>query len=1145
MFLSNGQLVYSPSDLTGYMSSHFATWMDRLSLEQPHISQQKDKPDPLMQALAKKGLALEDVQEEKFIQQGKTLIKITGNSDTDKFLKTKESMQSGIDIIAQARLEMGQFRGYADFLVKVPHNDNDTPSHLGDWHYEAWDSKLANSVKASFIVQLCSYSQMLESMQGILPKHITVVLGNSSQSRYSVKDYYSYYSKLLSSFINAQENFNPNHRPDPSASKNWENWSDVAKQILLEQDHLSQVADISKSQIKKLNHAAINTLEQLSITDKEHIPGIHPEILQKRIAQAKIQHTSLGLEIPKFEILKPEQGKKVGLALLPPSSPLDVFFDIEGYPLDVGGLEYLWGNTYFDNHGHRQFKDFWAHNNEQEKQCFKDFIDWVYQRWIEDPSMHIYHYANYEIAACQKLMGRYGVCEDELDQLLRNNVFVDLYKLVKGGLLLGAPSYSIKNVELLYRPKRQTEVTNGGESIIVYEQWRELNKQGLEGDNYKTSDILRQIRDYNIDDCDSTQELVDWLRAQQQLHNITYVGNMEINEPIVSEEITQRTQLRDRLLLQSTTERKTDPQRADITETLAYCLEFHRRESKPTFWRLFERLGLSHIELSDDLQCLANCHRTQRESFKHKPRARKLAYEYNFDPAQEFNGAQGNFYLLGVEDEDGKSTKVTYVKEESDLASGRVVVQHSEEPPEIITLVPDEYIQAYPIPQAIDQIARDYENDPEKVEHSAILDFLARSRPKIKNHTGPIAPSNIPDERFQQITKAVINLDNSYLTIQGPPGAGKTFNGKKIIAQLLKNGARVGVASNSHKAINNLVIGTAKYCVKNQIDAKIACTKDNDLNLEECGVSILKNDKLADFIQPACVVGTTAWGFARDDMADQLDYLFIDEAGQVAIANLIAMSRSAKNLILMGDQMQLGQPSQVSHPVESGLSVLDYLLKDTPTIPNDMGVFLGTTFRMHSKVNQFISKYIYDEKLISHPDNDLRVVDVPPNYKGPLNKNAGIIFVPVIHEGNSQASDEEVEEIKQLANTLLGRTFHPGKDEMPTRSIGWDDILFVAPYNHQVNKLQTALGPQAKVGSVDKFQGQEAPIVILSMCASNASESPRGINFLLNKNRLNVALSRAQSLAIVVGNPNLSQIYVDSIEQLKSLNLFDSLTLHF
>ena len=208
-----------------------------------------------------------------------------------------------------------------------------------------------------------------------------------------------------------------------------------------------------------------------------------------------------------------------------------------------------------------------------------------------------------------------------------------------------------------------------------------------------------------------------------------------------------------------------------------------------------------------------------------------------------------------------------------------------------------------------------------------------------------------------------------------------------------------------------------------------------------------------------------------------------------------------------------------------------------------MGVFLGTTFRMHSKVNQFISKYIYDGKLLSHPDNDLRVIDVPPKYKGPLNKNAGIIFVPVIHEGNSQASDEEAEEIKQLTNTLLGRTFHTGKDENPTRSIGWEDILFVAPYNHQVNKLQTALGSQAKVGTVDKFQGQEAPIVILSMCASNASDSPRGINFLLNKNRLNVAISRAQSLAIVVGNPNLSEIYVNSIDQLKLLNLFNSLTL--
>ncbi|CZI16345.1 putative DNA helicase [Legionella pneumophila] len=256
----------------------------------------------------------------------------------------------------------------------------------------------------------------------------------------------------------------------------------------------------------------------------------------------------------------------------------------------------------------------------------------------------------------------------------------------------------------------------------------------------------------------------------------------------------------------------------------------------------------------------------------------------------------------------------------------------------------------------------------------------------------------------------------------------------------------------------------------------------------------------------------------------------------MSVANLIAMSRATKNIILMGDQMQLGQPSQGSHPEESGASILDYLLHTTPTIPENMGVFLGTTYRMHSAVNQFISDAIYEGKLESAVENDKQRIVVSESYQGILNKEAGIIAVPVMHEGNTQASDEEVEQIALLTQALIGRTFidKDGKE----RLIDWQDILYVAPYNHQVNKLRQALGGQAKVGSVDKFQGQEAPIVFLSMCASSGNESPRGIDFLFNKNRMNVAISRALCIAIIVYNPMLLDTCASNLEQMEMVNLF-------
>ena len=1133
MQLKDGKYFFSPSDLTCFMDSPFASWMDRCAMESPSIAPKKDPEDALKSVLQAKGFTHEDEQESNFRDQELSVFRVESTNSKEQVELTLSAMKNGVDVIAQARLENNQFLGFADFLIKVAGS-----SKLGDYHYEVWDTKLASKVKPTFAIQLCCYSEMLEAIQGVFPQNITVLLGTNEKVSLRTSDYFHYYLELKKSFLSTHIQFNSNNMPDPAESKSWGNWSAFAKQLLIEKDHLLQVANILRGQIKKLNQADIRTMKQLADTNMENIKGINPLVFQRLKAQASIQIASAGKSTPKFKIIKPDDGERSGLALLPPQSQLDVFFDIEGDPFDEGGLEYLWGNTYLNDQGERSFKDFWAHNRDQEKKAFEQFIHWVYERWQRDPSMHIYHYASYEITACRKLMGRYGVCEFEVDQLLRNEVFVDLYKLVKGCLILGEPKYSIKNVEHLYRGKRETAVAGGDASIAVYEKWRELNAIGEQGDTWQTSNILKDIRDYNIDDCDSTLELADWLRHQQKKYDISYLGKTEVVEPEVKEEATERTQLRDRLLEKALEYSTSDPKKEALFSNLAWILEFHRREAKPVFWRLFERLGLSHVELLDDLNCLACCERTRRDAFKPTPRSRNLAYEFQFDPAQEFKGASNSFYLLGLEDENGKYLKANYLEEFSDLPNGLIVLQMKQESSDLITIVSDEHVNANPIPHSIYQVVEGYESG--QLERCAIIDFLNRSKPVIKNYKDdPIASSNDPNQRLQQVINSVKNLDNSYLTIQGPPGSGKSHTGKHIIAELVKTGAKIGVSSNSHKAINNLLLSTAKFCREEGINATFACTKETEPELIDAGVSILNNNNLANHVEPGCVLGTTAWGFSRDDMSEQLDYLFVDEAGQVSIANLVAMSRSSKNLVLMGDQMQLGQPSQGTHPAESGLSILDYLLHDTPTISNDMGVFLGTTYRMHSAVNQFISTHIYDGKLESHPDNDKRTIKVPNDYKGILNKEAGIIFSAVCHEGNTQASDEEVAEIETMVNQLLGRTFTELSDK--SRPVTLDDMLFVAPYNHQVSKLKQVFGSQAKVGSVDKFQGQEAPIVFLSMCASDASESPRGLDFLFDKHRINVAISRAQSLAIIVGNPRMVSTPVNRVDQLKTINLFNAL----
>ena len=1133
MYKTKKGYFYSPSDLTIYMSSPFASWMNRYALDNQDHGLEKDEADSLMSVLAQKGYEHEDAFEAKLIKDGLEVVKIDVGNNKEKLAATKEAMKQGVDVITQARLEAEPFAGFADFLIKVPGD-----SQLGDYYYEVWDTKLSRTAKSSHIIQLCCYAEMLLTLQGRLPEKIAVALGNGESKVLFTNEYFDYYLQLKNQFLLQQAEFSSTEFPDPASSNSWGDWSEVAKTILVEQDHLSLVANIRTTQIKKLTKAGINTVTNLVETKQESIAGLNDTIFHRLKSQARLQKASEGKEIPEIEVIPFELGERTGFALLPPHSDQDVFFDIEGNPLEDGGLEYLWGNTFFNETGKRDFIDFWAHNSQEEKQAFIEFINWVYARWQSDPSMHIYHYASYEITACKKLMGRYGVCEYEVDQLLRNEVFVDLYKVVSSGLVVGAPSYSIKNVEHLYRSKRDTEVADGGASIVAYEQWRTLNEQGEEGYTWETSELLNDIRKYNIDDCDSTQELVDWLRKKQAEIGIVFKGKDEVIEPELTEEVNELTRLRDRLLKKAEDLIETNPEEANLTENMAWFLEFHRREAKPTFWRLFDRLGLSPMELYDDLDCLAFCERTQMESFKPTTRARNLAYEYSFDTEQDFKGASSSFYLLGEETEDGGNISVSYLDKFSDLESGLITLQCKTELPNNLTLVPNDYVQPKPIPQAIHDVVAQFEKN--SLGESAIIDFLTRAKPRIKGCNGAIVSSENPEERLKQIVNAATNLEGSYLPIQGPPGAGKSYTAKHIIAALLKQGSKIGISSNSHKAINNLLLSTARYCQEIDVKADFACTNETESGLAEAGVAILKNNELVNHLTSSCVIGTTAWGFAREDLVEKLDYLFIDEAGQVSVANLIAMSRSAKNLILIGDQMQLGQPSQGTHPADSGLSILDYLLRDEPTITEDKGVFLGTTYRMHPNVNDFISKHVYAGKLSSDPNTELRYIKTPDdsNNSSSVQKEAGIVLIPVKHEGNSQSSDEEVNRIKDLVDELLDRDFVDGDK---TRPIVLDDILFVAPYNHQVSKLKIALGENAKVGSVDKFQGQEAPIVILSMCASDAKESPRGIDFLFDKNRLNVAVSRAQCLAIVVANPELGNTQVNSLEQMKKINFFAAL----
>jgi uncharacterized protein len=373
----------------------------------------------------------------------------------------------------------------------------------------------------------------------------------------------------------------------------------------------------------------------------------------------------------------------------------------------------------------------------------------------------------------------------------------------------------------------------------------------------------------------------------------------------------------------------------------------------------------------------------------------------------------------------------------------------------------------------------------------------------------------------------VRRLDHTTLCIQGPPGSGKTYNAAAVIVALSVGGARIGVSSNSHKAILNVLGAVSAEAGRQNVQVPI--TKVGD------GGDLQPKDIAAAVERPGIVVGGTAWAFAKPDLEQRFDYLFVDEAGQVPLANAIAISLAARNVVLIGDQMQLAQPAQGSHPGQSGLSCLHYLLEGHATVPPDRGVLLPVTWRLHPDICQFISDTAYDGRLKPEEHTSRRRVVLSPASVW-LRRGTGIHFEELRHEGNTQSSEEEAERIAEVLGDLDRSEIEADGKRTPFDRE--KDLLIVAPYNAQVRCLRHRLGDRLRIASVDKFQGQEASVVIVSMCASSLEEAARGSAFLLSPNRLNVAISRAKCLAIVVASATLIRTRPTSVAELELLNLF-------
>jgi uncharacterized protein len=567
-------------------------------------------------------------------------------------------------------------------------------------------------------------------------------------------------------------------------------------------------------------------------------------------------------------------------------------------------------------------------------------------------------------------------------------------------------------------------------------------------------------------------------------------------------------------------------------------IDFHRREQKPMWWRMFDRTEATDEELRDDSGCI------QGVTAVGTPVTEKLSLvqSYSFDPSQECK-LKIDDKVMFTHNIDGKFTLV-----DLDLEAGTLKLKMSKKAldekfegsfPEQGSLIPDEFVSAKPIQIALTEVGNKHLAG---TLHAPVDALLKRLVP-----AGSLQKDG--ETTINAASRIAAGMSGACLVIQGPPGTGKTYTAAQVITSLLAAGKKVGVTSNSHKAIINLLNACGEATKESGTTLrgiKVGGDKDEEFHKANQGIQFIQSSKDAIGAYGSGIVGGTAWLFALPEWEDQLDFLFVDEAGQVSLANSIAVARSAKNIVLLGDQMQLEQPIQGTHPGDAGLSSLQYALKDLKSskedspvfhsvVPKDYGLFLGESRRMHPSVCRFVSEIVYEGRLGSHPDTEKQRIAVPKDATL-ITKENGVIFVGVPHDGNIQQSEEEVAQVKALYEEMVGREY-TGSDGK-TKKLALDDFLFISPYNAQVRALQTALPKDARVGSVDKFQGQEAPVCILSLCSSYGEYGSRGLAFILDRNRLNVALSRAQCLAIVVADPRIASATASSINEMMLLNVF-------
>ncbi|MFT4306343.1 MAG: AAA domain-containing protein, partial [Microbacterium sp.] len=744
-----------------------------------------------------------------------------------------------------------------------------------------------------------------------------------------------------------------------------------------------------------------------------------------------------------------------------------------------------------------------------------------------------------------------GVGEADVDRLLRDGVFVDLYPIVRRALRVGSRSYSIKKLEPLYMggDRRTSDVRRGDDSIARYVEARMLRDAG---DQAASQAVLDDLAEYNRDDCVSTLRLRDWLVDLARDAGLAPSRDLEAEEHAY--EPSPRALTLNRLAAGRRAAAAHDPEAHDpeaaALALAAAAIDYYPREAK-TFWaghylRLREPLSL--WEGTRDVVVVDPGRSRVRETWREGPRARQRLVELRGELAPGTRLSEGAqpfaLYELPTPYPSAPSPRwihgsrpvnVVEVLEDGALVRETAVDGHTwDELP--FALAPAAPPHAGQQQSAIDAWADALIDAAPGFPSDAATDLLRRRPPRIRGGLTRGA------DEVTAIVRSILDLERSYLAVQGPPGTGKTHVGSHVIARLVReHGYRVGVVAQSHAVVENMLDRVVAAGVPAELVGK--APKD----AAAVSFTPVAKNALAAFVADrpgGFVVGGTAWDFAHPQRVARggLDLLVVDEAGQFSLASTIAVSVAAQRLLLLGDPQQLPQVSQGIHPEPVDTSALGWVMAGRPVIDPRMGYLLARTWRMRPEVAAPVSVLSYAGELAAAPVTTHRVLDgVAP----------GLHPVPVVHRGDAASSPAEAAEVVRIVREVLGRGWTDADERdgeivaASPRPLTAADLIVVTPYNAQQVCVEQALRaagiPGVRVGTVDRFQGQEAVVAIISLAASSGLDAPRGLEFLLLQNRLNVAISRAKHTAYLLFSPGLLDDLPRTPEGVARLSAFATL----